>query len=250
MSMTVAAMLADLIGPAESRLSGGTPAKAANPAKNRTSISFPGDSGVCEGLRKVANSQPPSQKFAALRRGANRPESEHSCGSSQDSQDSQGVPGTIALNPALHAEVGDRKSDQAATLPLDSVADVTSRAMSGHGFHADAPHSRPYKLAPAEADAAHAEPWNDAACARFVARVSLFLRRGIGTTDADDLAERLHLRDVHADDRVICVECHHLAGRPGAWHCANHRAAGGGHELPAALVTTLQRCAGFTGATS
>ena len=109
--------------------------------------------------------------------------------------------------------------------------------------------ARPYKLTQGEADAAHAEPWNNAACARFVARVSLFLRRGINATDADDLAERLHLRDVHGDDRVMCVECRHLGGRAGDWRCSNHRAADVGRELPAVLTTTMQRCAGFVGAT-
>ena len=116
MSTSVAAMLADmladLIGPAGSELSGGTPANSANPAKNRTSIDSAGDSGACEGLRKVANSQPEpaapepdSQKFAALRRGCNQPQSEHPCGFSQDSQNSQGVAGTNDPPPdwrALH----------------------------------------------------------------------------------------------------------------------------------------------------
>ena len=105
---------------------------------------------------------------------------------------------------------------------------------------------RPYKLTAADGEAAHAEQWNDAACARFAARVVLFLRRGIGATDADDIAERLHLRDVQADDRAMCVECRYLAGRPDAWRCTNARAAGVGTELPAALVTLPQRCAGFT----
>lgn len=104
---------------------------------------------------------------------------------------------------------------------------------------------RPYRLAQAEADAAHAEPWNDAAIGRFVARVGLFMRRGIGATDADDIAERLHLRDVQVDDRRLCVECIHLAGRAGAWRCSNHRAAGVGRDLPAVLTTTMQRCPGF-----
>lgn len=108
--------------------------------------------------------------------------------------------------------------------------------------------NRPYKLTPTDADAAHAEPWNDAACACFVARVVLFLRRGISTTDADDVAERLHLRDVHGDDRVLCVECRHLVGRTGAWRCSNHRAAGVGADLPRELTTTMQRCMGFDAA--
>ncbi len=90
---------------------------------------------------------------------------------------------------------------------------------------------RAYRLSAAEADEAHAEPWDDAAIARFVARVALLMRRGYSVGDADDLAERLH-----------------LAGRPGAWRCGNHRAAGIGRELPAALVTRPQRCPGFEGA--
>lgn len=104
---------------------------------------------------------------------------------------------------------------------------------------------RPYRLTEAEGDAAHAEPWDDAACARFVARVGLFLRRGIDATDADDLAERLHLRDLQGDDRRLCVECSHLAGRAGAWRCGNHKGAGLGRDLPSDLVTLMQRCPGF-----
>jgi len=111
-----------------------------------------------------------------------------------------------------------------------------------------APERRPYRLSKAEGDAAHAEPWDDAAIARFVGRVSLLIRRGFNATDADDLAERLHLRDVQGDERRLCVECRHLAGRTGTWRCGNARIAGVGHELPAELATTMQRCAGFTAA--
>lgn len=106
---------------------------------------------------------------------------------------------------------------------------------------------RPYKLTPAEADEAHRTPWDDAAIARFVARVALLMRRGYSATDADDLAERLHLRDVQGDDRVLCAECAHLAGRPGAWRCGNARAAGVGADLPRVLVMQPQRCRGFSG---
>lgn len=205
----VAELLADLLDP------GWTPANPANPAKNRASIDAAADSDPCEGLRISANppSEPPppppdSQTFAGIRRPANRPESKHSCGSSQDSQLSQGY------LPALQTE---------PTGP------------------------RPYKLTPAEADAAHAEPWSDDQIAAFVARVSLFMRRGQSAADAVDLAERLHLRDVRADDRRLCIECAHLAGRPGAWRCGNHRPAGVGAALPRALVTLPQRCRGFSG---
>lgn len=55
--------------------------------------------------------------------------------------------------------------------------------------------SRPYRLSSADADRCHWPLWTDAEVARFVARVALFLRRGISATDADDLAEALVLRD-------------------------------------------------------
>jgi hypothetical protein len=35
------------------------------------------------------------------------------------------------------------------------------------------------------------------------------VRFRFSTEDADDLAERLHLRDVHADHRRLCPECGH-----------------------------------------
>lgn len=104
----------------------------------------------------------------------------------------------------------------------------------------------PYGLSRVEADAAHAEPWSEAACSRFVARVALFLRRGIDPTDADDLAERLYLRDMEADERRLCVECRHLTGRTwSGWLCGNARAAGVARDLPPELLTQPQRCPGF-----
>lgn len=81
---------------------------------------------------------------------------------------------------------------------------------------------------------------NDAAPAR-----SRPYRLAQADAAADDLAERLHLRDVRGDDRRLCVECIHLAGRPGAWRCSIHRAAGVGRDLPTAWVTLPQRCPGF-----
>ena len=58
--------------------------------------------------------------------------------------------------------------------------------------------------------------------ALFVARVGLFMRRGLNATDADDLAEQPYLRDRQGDDRRHCLECNHFrVGR-----CSNHRHAG------------------------
>lgn len=106
---------------------------------------------------------------------------------------------------------------------------------------------RPYRLSRSDADTAHAEPWDDAAIGRFQARVQRIRRRGFGEQDADDLAEWLHLRDVHADHRALCLECRHLAGTAATgWRCGNHNAAAVARELPAELVTTFQVCPGFS----
>ena len=71
------------------------------------------------------------------------------------------------------------------------------------------------------------------------------MRRGIDATDADDLAERLTLRDRDADDRVICVECSHY--RPG--RCGNHRSAlMTTADIGRDLAAMLQRCPGFEAA--
>lgn len=104
------------------------------------------------------------------------------------------------------------------------------------------PECRPYRLTSAEADAAHADPWDDGAIARFQARAGLIRRHGFAAQDAEDLAERLHLRDVHADYRHLCLECSHY--RPG--RCGNHKAA----DLlsPAVgndLASMFQDCPGF-----
>ena len=109
------------------------------------------------------------------------------------------------------------------------------------------PCNRPYRLAPADADRCHAGGWDDAEIAGFVARVALFMRRGINATDADDLAERLTLRDRDGDDRVICAECLHY--RPG--RCGNHRGAGlSAPDVGRDLAVMLQRCPAFKGNTT
>jgi hypothetical protein len=99
-----------------------------------------------------------------------------------------------------------------------------------------------YALTPAEADAAHADAWDDGAIARFQARTRHIRRLGFTAQDADDLAERLHLRDVHADYRHLCVECRHY--RP--HRCGNHRKAGlTAAEVGRDLATMFQDCAGY-----
>ena len=142
-----------------------------------------------------------------------------------------------AANPANAANwlMPDGRTE-AAISQLATVATLASNSEAQSG---------PYRLTQADADAAHAEPWDDAAIGRFVGRVTLFLRRGIDATDADDLAEQLHLRDLQADDRRLCLECSYVSGRAGTRRCGSAAAAGVGRELPETLVTQLQRCPGF-----
>jgi hypothetical protein len=72
---------------------------------------------------------------------------------------------------------------------------------------------RPYRLTIAEGDAAHAGGWDDGEMARFEARARHFQRRGIAVIDAEDLAERLTLRDKQFDELRMCLECSHLTDR-------------------------------------
>lgn len=102
--------------------------------------------------------------------------------------------------------------------------------------------TRPYRLSNADGDAAHAVPWDDAAIERFTLRVGTFVLAGFEAEDAEDLAERLHLRDVEADGRRSCFECHHLR----ALRCGNVLAAGLGMPLVGRVeAARLKRCQGF-----
>lgn len=100
--------------------------------------------------------------------------------------------------------------------------------------------ARPYRLSPAQGDAAQAEPWDDGAIAKFSARAADIQRRGFGEDDAEDLAELLHLRDATAEERCLCVECHQLAGTLATGlHCR------AGLPVGRDLATVLQRCMSF-----
>ena len=88
----------------------------------------------------------------------------------------------------------------------------------------------------------------------FTARLHHFSRRGLAEPEAERLADKLVTRDRDADDRRLCLECPHLAGRAGAWGCRNWQRAGVASkardaQLPAALVIQPQRCDGFKATT-
>lgn len=101
---------------------------------------------------------------------------------------------------------------------------------------------RIYRLTRQQADDAHAEAWNDEDIQTFNLRRDTLMRGGFHEDDADDLAERLTLRDRELDDRHVCTECKHYRLR----RCGNRRLAGlDSPDVGRALVTLLQRCPGF-----
>jgi hypothetical protein len=107
---------------------------------------------------------------------------------------------------------------------------------------------RPHMPTHVEADAAHANRWTTEQIIALEARRDAIRRLGFNADNADnaeDLAERLHLRDMTADHHITCMECSHLAGAVARWRCSNHAAAGVGRDLPAELVTTGQACSVF-----
>lgn len=246
---TVADLLADLLAPAANADPEGTPAKAANSANREDWRGFPADSQPANGLRIPANPgagspgpAPDSQTFAADSQGTNPRDRKQWRGYSQDSQDSQGAdsgrasaaPGRLIARASV-APVMLARPRPAGAAPAELPA-PTAPAWP------KAADSRPYRLAQGAGDAAHAEPWDDAAIVQFQARAGRFLRMGFRAADADDLAERLHLRDVQADYRHLCIECsHYRRGR-----CGNHRAAGlTAAEVGRDLATMFQHCSGF-----
>lgn len=254
-------LLADLIEPEVAPRPEPTPAKAANPANREHPCGLTPDLAPCEDLRKPANQAArrsgtgsDSQPFADLRNAADAPESEQTCGFSQDSQNSQGSPVTSPARTCadcLHLLTrGTCAEPVAASLLTEAegfslVWPADGHAANCHGFTDKAPgkaRERPYKTTPADAYTCHAGGWDDAEIARFQARAAALRRRGIDEDDADDLAERLTLRDRQQDERVLCAECSHY--RPG--RCGNHKAAGlASFEVGSDLSTMLQRCPGF-----
>jgi hypothetical protein len=137
----------------------------------------------------------------------------------------------------------------AAGLPR-AEAESQARAMLSR---ADLPAKTPrraYALSRAERDAAHAVPWDEAAIARFLARVAAIRRRGFNADDGEDLAEQLHLLDVQAEGRSLCLNCSHLAGTTATgWRCRNHQRAEMPRELAADFVARVpQRCPGYRAA--
>ena len=101
---------------------------------------------------------------------------------------------------------------------------------------------RPHRLTEEKADRCHAPCWNDAEIAAFTARTEHFSM--LGRADADDLAERLTLRDRDGDDRRLCLECTWLGVTGRCLAAATGRIPGADRRL-APVQTILQRCEAF-----
>ena len=82
-----------------------------------------------------------------------------------------------------------------------------------------------------QANRAHWPAWDGDEIDRTGGRVHLFLRRGIGANDADDLAERLSLRDREGDDQRIRIECSQLSDKGRCLAAATGRLAGADARL-------------------
>ena len=88
----------------------------------------------------------------------------------------------------------------------------------------------------------HAPGWDDAEIAAFTARTERF--ELLGRADADQLAERLTLRDRDGDDRRMCLECTWLGNTGRCLAAATGRLPGADWRLEP-VQTVLRRCAGF-----
>ncbi len=124
----------------------------------------------------------------------------------------------------------------------DLVALLAKRETSASSPIAATPVHPPrlHALARAKADETHRVAWGDDVIARFIARRDRLKRWGYA--DADDLAERLALRDQDADDRRLCIECRNC--RPGL-RCSASQRSGFGPDLGRDLATRLHRCPAF-----
>ena len=92
----------------------------------------------------------------------------------------------------------------------------------------------------------HSDAMNTGEIDALTARLSHFTRRGLIELESEKLADKLVLRDRESDDRRLCLECAHLAGRAGAMRCAQWQRAGlGAAGVPAGFHLVLQRCDSF-----
>ena len=83
---------------------------------------------------------------------------------------------------------------------------------------------------------------NGAEIEAFTARVERFTDKGLGLDDANNLANKLVIRDRDQDDRRLCLECAHFTANTS---CRNHKAADVPPMVGGDFSVGLQRCQGF-----
>lgn len=118
--------------------------------------------------------------------------------------------------------------------------DVTCGAFTGKAQPVAA--HRPHRLRSEEVERCHAPSWDHAEIATFTARAERFAL--LGLDNADDLAERLTLRDRDGDDRRLCLECTWL-GETGRCAAAAAGRLHGADRRFEPVQTVLQRCTAF-----
>jgi hypothetical protein len=172
------------------------------------------------------------------------------------------TPATLAQPAPLHAAndpVASKAQDRADD-PPDVAAWIDRRRVKGHEGMRPATLAKFAKASAAldhqAADAADSDPdrwyWprdpspdaamNSGEIKAFVARVTLFVRHGFDQSRAEALADKLKTRDREGDDRVVCVECRHLASN----RCTRPQAASLG-PMVEVFRAKLQRCPAFDG---
>jgi hypothetical protein len=151
-------------------------------------------------------------------------------------------------NPANWLIEGNQEACARAANPAnDPEADASVSQLAKLASIPTSSDARPHALTAADGDLAHAVPWGDREVTAFLDRTWKLQRLGFVEQDADDLAERLALRDVGGDERAACIECRNLSGRRGGFRCGKPSAAGlhGDRTVGTDLATLLQRCPGF-----
>ena len=80
----------------------------------------------------------------------------------------------------------------------------------------------------------------------FLIRLEHFRSLGFGLNSAENLADRLVIRDRDLEDRVMCVECKYLHGLICRnWNKAGFAINAEGANLPSSFTLLPQRCDGF-----
>jgi hypothetical protein len=95
-----------------------------------------------------------------------------------------------------------------------------------------------------QSDECHTPHWSDAELHAFSQRRTRLLRWGCGESEADDLAERMTLRDRQGDDRRMCLECSNLGDTGRCIAAASGRIAGADRRVEP-VRNILQRCEAF-----